>query len=125
MGTVRATGAQPILIANYGSGTPEEAAGWVRYANITKDYGAKYWEIGNEIYGNGHYGSGWEHDDHADKSPREYARQVRAYAEAMKAVDPTVRIGAVLTAPGEWPDGVVGEEIPATGTTPCSPKSPT
>src|SRR5690348_7308298 len=45
MGTVRATGAQPILIANYGSGTPDEAAGWVRYANVTKGYGAKYWEI--------------------------------------------------------------------------------
>ncbi|WP_432102022.1 cellulose binding domain-containing protein [Streptomyces sp. bgisy091] len=108
MGTVRAAGAQPVLIANYGSGTPEEAAGWVRYANVTKDYGAKYWEIGNEIYGNGHYGSGWEHDDHEDKSPKEYARQVRAYASAMKAVDPTVKIGAVLTTPGEWPDGVVG-----------------
>ncbi|MEU9669764.1 cellulose binding domain-containing protein [Streptomyces bobili] len=112
MGTVRATGAQPILIANYGSGTPEEAAGWVRYANVTKNYGAKYWEIGNEIYGNGHYGSGWEHDDHADKSPREYARQVRAYAAAMKAVDPTVKIGAVLTAPGNWPDGITGEGDP-------------
>ncbi|MFD7771015.1 cellulose binding domain-containing protein [Streptomyces sp. NPDC059787] len=112
MGTVRATGAQPILIANYGSGTPEEAAGWVRYANVTKDYDAKYWEIGNEIYGNGHYGSGWEHDEHEDKSPREYARQVRAYAEAMKAVDPTVRIGAVLTTPGEWPDGIVAEGDP-------------
>ncbi|MFE2277514.1 cellulose binding domain-containing protein [Streptomyces sp. NPDC059454] len=112
MGTVRATGAQPILIANYGSGTPEEAAGWVRYANVTKDYDAKYWEIGNEIYGNGHYGNGWEHDEHEDKSPREYARQVRAYAEAMKAVDPTIRIGAVLTTPGHWPDGVVGEGDP-------------
>ncbi|MEU0053326.1 cellulose binding domain-containing protein [Streptomyces sp. NPDC006309] len=112
MDTVRATGAQPILIADYGSGTPEEAAGWVRYANVTKNYGAKYWEIGNEIYGNGHYGSGWEHDEHADKSPQEYARQVRAYAAAMKAVDPTVKIGAVLTAPGEWPDGVVGDGDP-------------
>ncbi|MER5296413.1 cellulose binding domain-containing protein [Streptomyces pharetrae] len=109
MGTVRATGAQPILIANYGSGTPEEAAGWVRYANVTKDYDARYWEIGNEIYGNGHYGSGWEHDEHEDKSPREYARQVRAYAAAMKAVDPTIKIGAVLTTPGHWPDGVVAE----------------
>ncbi|MFI2509103.1 cellulose binding domain-containing protein [Streptomyces sp. NPDC018972] len=112
MGTVRATGAQPILIANYGSGTPEEAAGWVRYANVTKGYDARYWEIGNEIYGNGHYGNGWEHDEHEDKSPREYARQVRAYAEAMKAVDPTIRIGAVLTTPGHWPDGVVGEGDP-------------
>ncbi|MEU3345265.1 cellulose binding domain-containing protein [Streptomyces sp. NPDC006700] len=112
MGTVRATGAQPILIANYGSGTPEDSAGWVRYANVTKDYGARYWEIGNEIYGNGHYGNGWEHDEHEDKSPREYARQVRAYAKAMKAVDPTIKIGAVLTTPGQWPDGVVGEGDP-------------
>lgn len=112
MGTVRATGAQPVLIANYGSGTPEEAADWVRYANVTKDYDAKYWEIGNEVYGNGHYGNGWEHDEHPDKSPREYARQVRAYAEAMKAVDPTIKIGAVLTTPGHWPDGVVGEGDP-------------
>lgn len=107
MGTVRASGAQPILIANYGSGTPKEAADWVRYANVTKEYGAKYWEIGNEIYGNGVYGSGWENDTHADKSPNQYAREVKAYAAAMKAVDPTVRIGAVLTMPGNWPDGVV------------------
>ena len=25
----------------------------------------------------------------------------------MKAVDPTVKIGAVLTTPGNWPDGIV------------------
>ncbi|AXI80519.1 cellulose binding domain-containing protein [Peterkaempfera bronchialis] len=109
MGTVKATGAQPVIIANYGSGTPQEAADWVRYANVEKHYGAKYWEIGNEIYGNGHYGSGWENDIHADKSPAEYARQVLAYAAAMKAVDPTVKIGAVLTMPGNWPDGVIGD----------------
>jgi predicted outer membrane lipoprotein len=108
MGTVRATGAQPMIIANYGTGTPQEAAEWVRYANITRGYGAKYWEIGNEVYGNGHYGSGWEADDHPDKSPREYARNVIAYAEAMKAVDPTIEVGAVLTTPGDWPDGITG-----------------
>ncbi|MFD5315301.1 cellulose binding domain-containing protein [Streptomyces sp. NPDC127098] len=108
MGTVRATGGQPVIIANYGTGSPEEAAEWVRYANITRSYGARYWEIGNEVYGNGHYGSPWEEDDHADKSPNEYARNVLAYAEAMKAVDPTIEIGAVLTTPGDWPDGIVG-----------------
>ncbi|WP_377268443.1 hypothetical protein [Peterkaempfera sp. SMS 1(5)a] len=37
MGTVKATGAQPVIIANYGSGTPEEAADWVRYANVEKE----------------------------------------------------------------------------------------
>ncbi|QBI54892.1 cellulose binding domain-containing protein [Streptomonospora litoralis] len=108
MGTVRAAGAQPMIIANYGTGSPEEAAEWVRYANVTNDYNAKYWEIGNEVYGNGHYGNGWEEDDHADKSPAEYARNLLDYAEAMKAVDPTIEIGAVLTTPGDWPDGIVG-----------------
>ncbi|UCM89808.1 cellulose binding domain-containing protein [Streptomyces marincola] len=108
MRTVRATGAQPMIIANYGTGTPEKAAEWVRYANVTNDYGVKYWEIGNEVYGNGHYGGGWEEDDHPDKSPNEYARNLLAYAEAMKAVDPTIEIGAVLTTPGDWPDGIVG-----------------
>ena len=108
MASVRRTGAQPMIIANYGTGTPQEAADWVRYANVTKGYGAKYWTIGNENYGNGHYGSAWEADDHADKSPAAYAAGVVAYAEAMKAVDPGIKVGAVLTTPGNWPDGVVG-----------------
>ncbi len=103
------TGAEPMIIANYGTGTAQEAADWVRYANVTKGYDATYWTIGNENYGNGHYGSAWEADDHADKSPAEYARTVVAYAEAMKAVDPDIKIGAVLTMPGNWPDGIVGE----------------
>ncbi|WP_330274676.1 cellulose binding domain-containing protein [Lentzea sp. NBC_00516] len=107
MSGVRRAQAQPIIIANYGTGTPQEAADWVRYANITKGYGAKYWEIGNELYGNGHYGSAWEADDHPDKSPAGYARETVAYAQAMKAVDPTIKIGAVLTTPANWPDAIV------------------
>ncbi len=107
MGTVKKIGAQPILIANYGTGTPQEAAAWVQYANVTKGYGVKYWEIGNELYGNGYYGSGWEADNHTSKSPATYAANVLQYASAMKAVDPSVKIGAVLTLPGNWPDSVV------------------
>ncbi|WP_310967457.1 MULTISPECIES: cellulose binding domain-containing protein [unclassified Amycolatopsis] len=108
MGGVRRAGAQPIIIANYGTGTPQEAADWVRYANVTKGYGVKYWEIGNELYGNGHYGANWEADNHADKSPTGYANGVVAYADAMKAADPSVKIGAVLTTPANWPDAIVG-----------------
>jgi hypothetical protein len=104
---VRRTGAQPMVTANYGTGTAQEAAAWVRQANVTKGYGVKYWEIGNENYGNGHYGANWEADDHADKSPAEYARHVVAYADAMKAVDPTIKIGAVLTTQANWPDAIV------------------
>ncbi|MFG1709529.1 cellulose binding domain-containing protein [Nonomuraea sp. M3C6] len=109
MGGVRRTGAQAMVTANYGTGTAEEAAAWVRHANVDKGYGIKYWEIGNENYGNGHYGSAWEADDHADKSPAEYARHVVSYADAMKAVDPTIKIGAVLTTAANWPDAIVAD----------------
>ena len=52
----------------------------------------------------------WEADDHASKSPATYAQNVVQYASAMKAVDPSIKIGAVLTLPGNspnWPDSVV------------------
>ena len=114
LASAKATGAKPIIIANYGTGTAEEAAEWVAYANRTKRYGVKYWEIGNENYGNGHYGTAWEADDHEDTSPTAYANGVVAYATAMKAVDPTIKVGAVLTTPGSWPDGIVAEGDPAT-----------
>ncbi|GAA2629705.1 cellulose binding domain-containing protein [Paractinoplanes durhamensis] len=107
MASARRTGAEPMIIANYGTGSAEEAAGWVRYANVTKGYQAKYWTIGNENYGNGRYGSAWEADDHTDLSPTQYANEVVAYADAMKAVDPTIKVGAVLTTPANWPDGIV------------------
>jgi hypothetical protein len=107
MAGVRRAGAQAMVIANYGTGTPQEAADWVRYANVEKKYGVTYWEIGNELYGNGHYGASWEADDHPAKTPAEYATNLVQYARAMKAVDPTIKIGAVLTTPGSWPDGLV------------------
>jgi hypothetical protein len=106
MASVQRVGAQPMLIANYGTGTPEEAAGWVRYANVTKGYGAKFWTVGNENYGNGLYGSAWEADNHSDKSATAYAQGVVAYAQAMKAVDPSIKVGAVLTTPANWPDAL-------------------
>ncbi|WP_051967347.1 hypothetical protein [Kitasatospora mediocidica] len=110
MGTMRAAGAQPILTANYGSGTAQEDAAWVQYANITKGYGVKYWEVGNEVYGNGEYtnGNGWEYDTHSSHSATTYANNLVQYISAMKAVDPTIKIGAVLTTPGFRPDGIVG-----------------
>jgi hypothetical protein len=108
MATMKAAGAQPVITANYGSGTPQEAADWVRYANVTKGYGVKYWEIGNEVYGNGEYGSSWENDTHSSHSATTYATNLLQYISAMKAVDPTIKIGAVLTTPGSWPDGITG-----------------
>ena len=109
---LHATKTQALITVNYGSnvdgtggGDPQEAADWVKYANVDHKYGIEYWEIGNEVYGNGEYGAKWEEDLHADKSPSEYGRNVNAFAKAMKAVDPSVKIGAVLTGPDSWPDG--------------------
>jgi hypothetical protein len=112
MAGARRVGAEPMIIANYGTGTPAEAAAWVRYANVTKGYDAKYWTVGNENYGNGHYGADWEADHHPDKSPTYYANLVVEYARAMKAVDPTIKVGAVLTMPGNWPDGITAAGDP-------------
>lgn len=108
MSMARAAGIKPIITANYGSGTAQEAADWVTYANVTKGYGITHWEVGNEVFGNGYYGGAWENDTHADKSPRTYANVFLQYLTAMKAADPTVKVGVVLTTPGFWPDGVTG-----------------
>jgi hypothetical protein len=104
MQAVQQVGATPISSVNYGSGTPEEAAAWVKYANITRHYHIRYWEIGNEPYGNGTYGASWETDKHA-LGPTSYADNYLQFIQAMKAVDPFIQTGLFLTAPGNWPDG--------------------
>jgi hypothetical protein len=112
MRVAQRSGAGPIITVNYGSnaagtagGDPAEAAAWVKYANVTHKYGVKYWEIGNEQYGNGEYGGQWETDLHADHSPTAYGANALAYITAMKQVDPTIQVGVVLIPPGNWPDG--------------------
>jgi hypothetical protein len=91
--TATATRAQVFITANYGSGTPEEAAEWVRYSNRQKRYGFEYWEIGNEVYGS------WENDTNTrPNDPVTYATRFAQYARKMKAADPFVKIGAVILA---------------------------
>lgn len=106
MKVANVTGAQPVITVNYGSGTADEAAAWVKYANVTNNYGVKYWEIGNEVYGNGAYGSSWEYDTHSTKNASTYASNAAQYISAMKAADPSIKVGVVLTTPGNWPDGL-------------------
>ena len=86
--------AQVFMIANYGSSTPQEAANWLRFCNITNHAGFKYWEIGNENYGS------WEEDDNTGApylphDPWTYALRFRDYYTLMKSIDPTIKIGAV------------------------------
>lgn len=74
--------------------------------------GIVYWEIGNEVFGNGYYAedNGFELDLHLpydgtrrrsneNLSPTTYGRGVVAYVAAMKAVDPSIHVGAVLNTP--------------------------
>ncbi|MGC4072796.1 MAG: alpha-L-arabinofuranosidase [Nibricoccus sp.] len=89
----KVTDAQVFITVNYGTGTPQEAADWVRYANRTKRLGIKYWEVGNENYGT------WETDhNNRPHDPVTYANRFKEYARQMKAVDPTIKIGAVIQA---------------------------
>jgi hypothetical protein len=73
-------------------GTPEKAAAAVVYTNFTRKYGARYWEVGNEPD---------EYRRRADEpnfSPDWYAERFRAYAQAMKGVDPSIKVfGPVLS----------------------------
>jgi alpha-N-arabinofuranosidase len=92
----RDSGAQPLLQVNVITGTASEAASWVRYANSrfnferilngsAAPFNVKYWEIGNEQWIGG-----------PGLLPvEEYARRFKQYAAAMRAVDRTIRVGAV------------------------------
>ena len=93
--------AEPYLVVNDGSGTPEEAAAWVAYCNLPVDteqgrrrasnghpqpYNVKYWGIGNEVWGPWQIGT---------TSATEYVNRLKRFSQAMKAVDPSIKIVAV------------------------------
>lgn len=109
----RAVGAEPSITVNVEGGagaSAEEAAHWVEYTNgpVTSKYGAmraanghpdpyhvKFWELGNEVFG------GWVRG-HADAET--YSRNAKRYAEAMRAVDSSIRLIAVGENIGNDPD---------------------
>ena len=111
-------GATAIITVNYGSnpgcnggGDTNEAAAWVAYANVANHLGIKYWEIGNEQYGNGYYNTnGWEEDLHYPASPvasrvgqfalspTAYGSNAAQFITAMKAQDSTIKCGVVFDA---------------------------
>jgi hypothetical protein len=108
------TKAQVYVTVNYGTGTPEEAADWVRYSNLTKHYGFKYWEVGNENYGT------WEADNNVrPNDPVTYATRFKEYVRQMKAVDLSIKIGAVILADEDGQSNYTDETVtnPRTGQT--------
>jgi len=113
----RALGSEPSITVNVeGRGaTVAEAAAWVEYCNGpgTSKYGAmraanghpapfgvKFWEVGNEIWGD------WVRG-HSDAET--YARNYNRYAQAMRAVDPSIKLIAVGDNDMNWNRTVLRE----------------
>ena len=84
-GVAKLTGTQVIMQVNIESGTPQEAAGLVKFMNQESGTPVQYWELGNEAFGD------W---DNAYTTPEKYAQIIKDYSAAMKAVDPSIKIGA-------------------------------
>jgi alpha-N-arabinofuranosidase len=87
----RLVGAEPQICLNLGSGTIAEAVDWVRYVNRKWGKTGLLWELGNELWGTFQTGYPTE--------PRAAAR-TKAFSEAVKRVDPAVK----LIATGQDPD---------------------
>lgn len=80
--------------------------------------GIKYWEIGNETFGTGYYSAGsdgysvnyavpypnatYTRFGNTNLSPAAYGKGVKSFSRLMKQVDPTIKIGAVVTPPETW-----------------------
>jgi alpha-L-arabinofuranosidase len=93
----RRIGAQPQIALNMGSGTPEEAAAWVRYVgqHWTRR-SSLLWELGNELWGNWNLGY---------PAQSELAARTLAFSKAVRAVDPGARLiatGADMDHFSEW-----------------------
>lgn len=89
----RKIGAEPQIALNLGSGTPEEAAGWVRYVDgrWNGGRGGLLWELGNELWGDFQIGY---------PTLERIAGRTRAFSDAVRTVD----AGARLIATGQDPD---------------------
>jgi alpha-N-arabinofuranosidase len=100
----REVGAEPVVAVNARTGTPEEAAAWVRYCNAPPDdeqgvrrarnghaepFGVKFWDVGNESW---------------DLGAQASARRFVEFNDAMKAADAGIKTVAVgsLAFDGGW-----------------------
>lgn len=90
-----AVGAAPLITVNIATGTPEEAAAWVRQVNVTgltsRRTGqplpaVRDWELGNEPH------LKIDGEPTLWTRPEVFAQRVRAFAQAMRAADPDIRL---------------------------------
>ncbi|KAJ4246570.1 hypothetical protein NW762_013511 [Fusarium torreyae] len=91
-------GTEPYFCLNFGTGTLDEALGWVEYCNSDrpsyyanlrrqngreKPYNVKYWALGNEMWGPWQVGQMTKED---------YAKKAYQWAKAIKLLDPNVEL---------------------------------
>jgi alpha-L-arabinofuranosidase len=100
---LKKTGADAMFTVNFGSGTAEEAAAWVKHTNVTKKANIKYWEIGNEVYGNWHP----YYEKYGKDGGDIYGKRAREFILAMKKVDPTIKVAVLGVLEGEWNEKVL------------------
>jgi alpha-L-arabinofuranosidase len=80
----RQIGAEPQVALNLGSGTPQEAAAWVKYIDEHwSTHSGLLWELGNELWGN--WNLGYPTRD-------QLAARTLAFSKAIRAVDPNARL---------------------------------
>jgi alpha-L-arabinofuranosidase len=84
------TNSELLITVNAGSGSAQEAADWVGYINGKTDR-VRYWEVGNELYMN----EGSAMSKSVTVNPSSYASRFREFAQAMRAVDPRIQVGAI------------------------------
>ena len=77
-------GARPQIALNLGSGTPEEAAGWVNYVNEHwgEHKGGLFWELGNELWGTFQVGY---------PTRQRVAERTKAFSDALRKADPNAK----------------------------------
>ncbi|KAF8182674.1 glycoside hydrolase family 51 protein [Pholiota molesta] len=94
----RELGTEPFICLNMGTGTLEDALGWLEYCNSSADtyyanlrrkngheepYGVKYWAIGNEVWGPWQVGQ---------MESQDYAKAAYQWAKALKLLDPSIKL---------------------------------
>jgi len=116
----RKIGAEPFLVVNMATGTPEEASNWVEYCNGTGDtywaklrrshgyekpFNVKYWGIGNEEYA--------VTDAGKHQNVEKYIEDTRQYVKLMKLQDNLLKLTLVGNSTDlAWSKKVIDEMHP-------------
>lgn len=87
-----AVGAEPYLAVNMETAPMSDALSELTYANITKKYGVKWWQIGNEPNLAGLY---------SEENPNFYTQTYLQYRQAMLNIDPNLHFVAIESYTGE------------------------